>query len=155
MTLMNPINRTLIHLLENQHDRTRCALEGLCEADYTREVDGDCNNIQAIGEHLIELRGFQLFLLGSDLGKQLPEKSAASVEELQRKLDQAMSLVCKAVESHDPDDWHAEPTEPREGPWAELPTLIRFVRPINDFTNHLGGIRVLRRIFGNPAEKTQ
>tara|TARA_R110002111_G_scaffold97882_2_gene151194 strand:+ start:129 stop:587 length:459 start_codon:yes stop_codon:yes gene_type:complete len=152
---MNPISHTLIHLLENQHDRTRCALEGLRETDFTRAADGDCNNIQAIGEHMITLRGFQLLLLGSELGKQMPESTAATLRELNTKLDQAFELVRQAIESHDPEDWYAEPTEPREGPWAELPTVVRVVRPINDFTNHIGGIRALRRIFGNPAEKTQ
>lgn len=155
MTPMNPISQTLIHLMENQHDRTRCALEGLGETDYTRPVDGDCNSIQSIGEHLIGLRGFQLLLLGSELGKEMPENTAGTLEELQNRLDQATSLVRQAIESHDPEDWYAEPTEPREGPWAELPTLQRFVRPMNDFTNHLGSIRTLRRIFGNPAEQTQ
>jgi len=155
MSKNNPINQTLLHLLDNQADRTRCALEGLDDAAYTRAPESDGNSIQQIGEHLIMLRGFQLRLLGSQLAKQVPGNSVATVGELQIKLEQATSLVRQAIEDHDPDDWNADPTEPREGPWAELPTLQRFVRPMNDFTNHLGSIRTLRRIFGNPAEQTQ
>jgi hypothetical protein len=155
----HPINQTLLHLLDNQENRTRCALEGLAPEAFTRSPgspDGDCHSIQQIGEHLIELRGFQLMLLGSDLAKDMPEGSVASVDELTTKLETATALLVRAIESHDPDDWHAQPTEPRDdGPWNDQPTLIRVIRPINDFTNHLGAIRALRRVFGNPAEQTQ
>jgi DinB superfamily len=152
----HPINQTLLHLLDNQADRTHWALEGLDSPIFTRDPDGDCHSIQQIGEHLIELRGFQLMLLGSDLAKDMPEGSVASVDELTTKLETATALLVRAIESHDPDDWHAQPTEPRDdGPWNDQPTLIRVIRPINDFTNHLGAIRALRRVFGNPAEQTQ
>lgn len=151
----DPINQTLLHLLENQANRTHYAFEGLNAEVFTNDPGGGCNSIQQIGEHLIGLRGFQLMLLGSDLAKQMPAKDAATVDELVSKLDTATALVRQAIESHDPADWHAEPTEPREGPWAELPTLIRVIRPINDFTNHLGAIRAIRRIMGNPADQTQ
>lgn len=144
-----------MHLLDNQISRTHFAFEGLEAGLFTLDPGSGCNSIQKIGEHLIALRGFQLMLLRSELGKQMPEKSAASLTDLLSKLDAATALVRQAIEAHDPEDWHAEPTEPREGPWAELPTLLRFVRPMNDFTNHLGAIRALRRIHGNPAEKTQ
>jgi hypothetical protein len=152
---VHPINQTLLLLLDNQASRTYFAFEGLDAGLFTLDPGAGCNSIQKIGEHLIGLRGFQLLLLGSELAKDMPEKSAASLEELLSKLDAATALVRRAIESHDPEDWHADPTGPREGPWAELPTLLRFVRPMNDFTNHLGAIRALRRIHGNPAEKTQ
>lgn len=155
MITSHPINQTLHQLLENQADRTRFALEGLYDDTYTRDPGNGCNSIHKIGEHLIMLRGFQLMLLSSDLGKQMPDGSAGSVKELVGKLDQATGLVRQAIETHDPEDWHAEPTEPREGPWADRPTLERFVKPMNDFTNHLGAIRAIRRILGNPAEQTQ
>lgn len=151
----HPINQTLLHLLDNQVSRTFFAFEGLDAGVFTLDPGSDCNSIQKIGEHLIVLRGFQLMLLGSELAKEMPEKSAASLEELLSKLDAATGLVRRAIESHDPEDWYSEPTEPREGPWPELPTLLRIVRPLNDFTNHLGGIRALRRLHGNPAEQTQ
>ncbi len=162
MTTPHPINQTLLHLLDNQQDRTRFALEDLTPEAFTRapgppgSPGGDCHSIQQIGKHLIVLRGFQLMLLGSQLAKDMPETAAASLEELTTKLEKATALVRRAIEEHDPDDWHAQPTEPRDdGPWNDLPTLLRVIRPINDFTNHLGAIRALRRIFGNPAEQTQ
>ena len=152
---VHPINQTLLHLLDNQQSRTRFALEGLVPEVYDRDPGSGCNSIRLIGEHLIKLRGFQLMLLGSDLVKQMPMTEAGMPEELAFKLEEATALVRQAITSHDPEDWHAEPTEPREGPWAELPTLLRFIRPLNDFTNHLGAIRALRRIYDNPAEQTQ
>lgn len=152
---VHPINQTLLHLLDNQASRTYFAFEGLDAGVFTLDPGSGCNSIRKIGEHLIGLRGFQLMLLGSEFAKKMPEKSAASPEELLSKLDAATALVRRAIESHDPEDWHSAPTEPREGPWVELPTLLRFIKPFNDFTNHLGGIRALRRVHGNPAEKTQ
>lgn len=152
---MNPINQTLLHMLDNQISRTRCALEGLSEDVFNRDPGGGCHSIRQIGEHLIALRAFQLLLLQSDLAGQMPTHEVKQMDELVSKLEAATALVRQAIASHDPEDWHAEPTEQREGPWAELPTLLRVVRPINDFTNHLGAIRVLRRVFGNPADQTQ
>jgi hypothetical protein len=29
------------------------------------------------------------------------------------------------------------------------------IRPMNDFTNHLGAVRAMRRMAGNPAPRTQ
>lgn len=151
----HPINQTLLHLLDNQVNRTRYALEGLNAEVFTHDPGNGCNSIRLIGEHLIALRGFQLMLLGSDLAKQMPTNEVSTLDELVNKLDTATVLVRQAIESHDPDDWHAEPTEPREGPWGELPTLLRVIRPMNDFTNHLGAIRAIRRIMGHPADQTQ
>jgi DinB superfamily len=159
MSEPHPINQTLLHLLDNQQSRTHFALQNLTPEAFTRSPGspgGDCHSIQQIGEHLIELRGFQLMLLGSDSVKDMPDNKVGSVDELTTKLEKATGLLREAVESHDPEDWHAQPTEPRDdGPWNDLPTLIRVIRPINDFTNHLGAIRALRRVFGNPAEQTQ
>ncbi len=155
MSEIHPINQTLLHLLDNQISRSRYAIDGLNEEVFNRNPGNGCNSIRLIGEHLIALRAFQLLLLQSDLAKQLPSTDVESVDELVKKLDQATALVKQAIESHDPDDWHAAPTEQREGPWADLPTLLRLVRPINDFTNHLGSIRTLRRMFGDPVEQTQ
>jgi DinB superfamily len=153
--ITHSINQTLLDLLQNQIDRTRFALLDLDPDVFTRDPGGGCNSIRNIGKHLVMLRGFQLLLMQSDLRNDMPDDQIGTVDELVRKLDAATALVRQAIESHDPADWHAEPTEPREGPWAELPTLIRLVRPMNDFTNHLGGIRTIRRIMGNPADKTQ
>ena len=135
--------------------RTRFALLDLDDETYTRDPGGGCNSIRDIGQHLVKLRDFQLFLLGSDLRQEMPDDQVGAVDELVSKLGQATDLVRRAIEAHDSEDWHAVPSEPREGPWGELPTLTRVVRPINDFTNHLGAIRAIRRILGNPAEETQ
>ena len=67
----------------------------------------------------------------------------------------AASLLREAIETHDPEDWYTVPATPREGRWGEEPTIMRFVRPFNDFTNHLGSIRAIRRILGHPNERTQ
>ena len=156
MAQIHPVNQTLLHLLDNQQSRTHHALKGLTPDAFTHNPDGDCHSIQQIGEHLIALRGFQLMLLGSDSVKDVPDNKVGSVEELTTKLEKTTGLLIREVESHDPDDWHAQPTGPRDdGPWNDLPTLLRVIRPINDFTNHLSAIRALRRVFGNPAEQTQ
>jgi alpha-amylase/alpha-mannosidase (GH57 family) len=70
-------------------------------------------------------------------------------------LDASTDVISEAIRTHDPEDWMRTPRVPREGMWGDEPTLFRFVRPLNDVTNHLGAIRALRRIDGNPADRTQ
>ena len=156
MNKLHPINRTLLDILENQRVRTSCAIEDLTEAVFNASPGGDCKSIRDIGVHLIGLRQFQLSLLDSPLVQDEPDlQSVESLADLASKLDAATDRVERAVASHDPEDWYFVPETPRKGPWGEEPTIIRFVRPLNDFTNHLGSIRAIRRILGNPAERTQ
>ncbi len=152
----HPQTQVLLAILANQIARTDASLEGLDQANLDVIPGGDCQSIRGILRHLLELRGFQLFLLQSPLQRHMPEITAsANLEEITQVLAQANELVRTAVESHDPKDWFVTPPEPRPGPWATDPTLIRFSRPLNDFTNHLGAIRAIRRMLGNPAARTQ
>ena len=81
--------------------------------------------------------------------------SPASLAEMMDKMAAAAALVRRAIEEHDAQDWFAVPAAPRTGPWGEEPTLARLVRPLNDFTSHLGAVRAIRRIRGNPAARSQ
>lgn len=153
---LDPQTKVLLAILDNQIARTHAALEDLDPAHLDKPWEGQCQTIRGIIGHLRDLRGFQLLLLQSPLQAQLPKLSAtADLAEITQVLDEAAELVCRAIETHDPADWFAPPTEARPGPWADEPTLIRVSRPINDFANHLGAIRALRRILGNPAKRTQ
>ena len=153
---MNSINRTLLTMLNNQAVRTSCTFEGLNEEAFTTSPGGDCKSIREIGQHLLGLRQFKLSLLGSRLVNKADEvESTESLFDLSSKLEAATARVHDAIMTHDPDDWYHIPEKPREGPWGEEPTISRFVRPLNDFTNHLGSIRAIRRILGQPAGRTQ
>jgi hypothetical protein len=156
MKNQNQINRTLLTILENQAARTQCAFEGLSEQVFEASPGGDCNAISQIGQHLLVLRRFQLTLLESPSAAQVAEpESVDSLDDLVGQLEAATHLVRQAIEVHDADDWYRVPDSPREGPWGEEPTLARLTRPLNDFTNHLGAVRTIRRSLGNPADRTQ
>lgn len=156
MSDIHPTNQALITILENQMARTEIAFEGLAAETYSAEPGGDCNSLERIGEHLIRLRQFQLMMLESPLTEQVPSLSeSGSVEELLPALKKAAELVHRAIKNHDPEDWYQVPNPPREGKWGEDPTIIRFTRPLNDFTNHLGAVRAIRRIFSCGVEQTQ
>lgn len=156
MTGVDPQTAVLLAILDNQIARTAAALEQLDPAIMDTPWDGDCHSIRGIIGHLHNLRSFQLSLLGSPLQAEMPKLSpTASLDEIGQVLQGAAELVRRALESHDPADWFAVPKEARSGPWGNEPTLIRFSRPLNDFTNHLGAIRALRRIRGNAAPRTQ
>jgi hypothetical protein len=153
---LHPQNQVLLAIIANQVARTEACLEGLTQANLDVPPGGDCQSIRGIIGHLLGLRGFQLSLLQSPLQEQMPKLApSASLEQISQALAKAEELVRAAVKSHDPADWFATPREARTGPWANDPTLIRFSRPLNDFTNHLGAIRAIRRMLGNPAARTQ
>jgi len=154
--MSHAINQTLLVLHANQRKRVAYALEGLRDDVFTAKPGNDCNSIEQIGGHVLHLHAFMLMLLDSPLAEQVDE-SAPSVEALQANLAAAGELLAQGIAEHDPADWHADaPTDPpRPGPWSDEPTLARFTRPFNDLTNHVGGIRAIRRILGNPAERTQ
>ncbi len=156
MSELHPINRTLLSVLGNQIARTAAAFEGLRDDVFVAEPGGECNSIQRIGRHLINLRKFQLMLLESNqAAKVSAPESVSSIDELLRLLDSATALLRQAIAEHDPNDWYAVPSTPREGKWGDEPTIMRLVRPLNDFTNHLGAARAIRRVMGNGAERTQ
>ena len=150
------MNRALASVLANQRARLDAALEGLSTADFEREPGGDCNSIQRIGAHLVMLVRFQLMLLESPRADSIDtESTPADADALQRTLAHALDELAGAVAEHDPEDWERVPDVPRDGKWGDEPTLERVVRPMNDFTNHLGGIRALRRMFGNDIPRVQ
>jgi len=152
----HPASQVLLAVLENQVSRTDAAFEGVTDEVLTKEPGGDCNSILRIGRHLIGLRRFQLSLLGSaDASKVADPKSVGNLEQLLPALRRSTALVGDAIRAHDPDDWFARPDVPREGPWGDEPTIHRFIRPLNDFTNHLGAVRAIRRMFDCAAERTQ
>ena len=146
----------ILALLDNQVNRTVAAFEGLSDAELGFFGGGDCQSIRGIAAHLLELREFQLFLLESPLAGSLPKLGAeADLAAIMKALGEAERLVRKAVIEHDPTDWFTPPTSPRTGPWSQEPTIVRVIRPMNDFTNHLGAVRAMRRMAGNPAARTQ
>lgn len=153
---LHPVNATLLALLDNQCARTEAAFEGLRDDVFTAEPGHNCNSIRAIAHHLIKLRRFQLMLLESP--------AAASIADPDGLHDQSAVLAAlhdaterfrTAVAEHDGDDWTVVPATPRAGKWGDEATLVRVIRPLNDFTNHLGSIRAIRRMMGNPNDRTQ
>lgn len=152
----HPQTQVLLAILANQEERTEACLEGISDDILDQVPGGDCQSIRGILNHLLALRSFQLSLLQSPLQDQMPKlDKSASLKEFTEALIQTTQLVRTAVESHDPADWFVTPPAPRPGPWGTDPTLVRFSRPLNDFTNHLGAIRAIRRMCGNPAVRTQ
>ena len=156
MAELHPINRTLLTVLDNQVSRTSYALDGLSDAVFDATAGSDCKSIRDIVVHLIQLRRFQLTLLESPLaGEVADSQRSSSLTDMVMQLEMATTKFREAIAMHDPHDWYETPDNPREGPWGEDPTIVRLVRPLNDFTNHLGSIRAIRRIMGSPAEQTQ
>lgn len=160
MNQLHPIAQTLTVLLDNQRSRTAAAFEGMTDDTFTGTVVGveghDCHTIQQIGRHLVGLRGFGLKLLESPLAAQMPPTAAAeSPAQCAERIEQASALLAEAIAGYDNDLWLTAPDEPREGLWGDEPTLQRLTRPFNDFINHLGAVRAIRRLQGNAAENTQ
>jgi len=154
--MADPATRTLLAILENQAARTDAALEALDDASLGHEPGGGCNSLLRIGRHLVMLRRFQLGLLGSDAAGEVEDETAIeTIDDLRHALGNGLALVRSAIEAHDPEDWFRVPAEPRTGHWGDEPTLLRLVRPLNDFTNHLGAIRAIRRQLGHEIPRTQ
>ena len=150
------MNRTLQRVLANQRARLHAALDGVRTDDFTREPGGDCNSIARIGAHLIVLVRFQLMLLESPRAETVAtDDPPTDVAALRATLDRALDELDAAVGEHDPEDWERVPDVPRDGKWGDEATLERVVRPMNDFTNHLGGIRAIRRLFGDDIARVQ
>lgn len=150
------ISTALIALLENQRHRTVAALEDLPDAAWRATPGGDCNPIAGIGRHLVRLRRFQLDLLGSPRAAQVGGlDDTCSLEAVRDALAAAHDELRAAIAEHDATDWIAVPTTPREGPWGDECTLARFARPFNDYTNHLGAIRAVRRVLACGVDRTQ
>jgi hypothetical protein len=148
--------RTLVTILDNQQHRTAAAFEELPETLFSMEPGGDCNTIRDIGLHLLALRKFQLAILGSAEATDIDDKSIPdSIGQLLGRLVDASGVVREAILAHDDDDWYCVPETPRKGMWGDEPTINRFSRPFNDYVNHLGSIRTIRRIAGHGVQRTQ
>lgn len=155
---MNPIAQTLIIMLDNQRRRTHAAFEDMKPDTFMASpcADSDCHTIQQIGRHLVGLRGFGLLILESPLAEKMPPTDAAdSPAQCADRIETASALLAEAIEQYNADDWLTPPPSPREGKWGDEATLLRLMRPLNDLTNHLGAVRAIRRMTGDPAEHTQ
>ena len=105
---------------------------------------------------LLGLRKSQLTLRRSPLVAEAPTRAAsAPLAEVTDNPMAGAALVGRAIEEHAPQDWFATPAALRPGPWGDEPTLARLVGPLDDFTNHRGAVRAIRRMRGNPAPRTQ
>jgi len=146
----------LVCVLKNQTERMHAALEELPQEAFDAEQPNGCNSIRAIGAHLIMLCRFQLVILESDRAANIPDDNTGTTPELLRAaLADAHELIRQAIVEHDASDWMTTPATPREGKWGDEATMLRFVRPFNDFVNHLGAIRAIRRTMGVPNDRTQ
>ena len=152
-----PISQTLLAIVANQVARTDAVFEDLSAEVFKAEPGGSCNSVQRICEHLVQLRLFQLMLLGTGTGERPQRPTVASIEEAKAALQRQTNKVREAISTHDPDDWFTPPPagQPRPGPWGDEATIHRVARPLNDFTNHIGAIRAIRAMLNAPAETTQ
>jgi hypothetical protein len=138
--------------VENQVARTEAALRGLREDVFTVRPGGQTRSIREVGRHLFFLRSMQLKMLAPRQAGQMPPADAvASITDLRKALATAARLLTEAIGAYNPTDWRRKPRRRRPGPWGDQPTIVRFARPLNDFTSHLGDIRTIRSILGNPV----
>ena len=152
MARLDPVARALVAIVDNQVARTVAALRGLREDVFLAAPGGQTRSVLEIGRHLLSLRKIQLSVLGSALVEQMPDAGPiSSVDGLRRGLASAARLLKRAIQDHDSADWCRKPARRRRGMWGDQPTVVRLVRPLNDFTSHLGDIRTLRGILGNPV----
>ena len=154
MPQLHPAAQTLVAIVDNQAARTVAALRGLREDVFTASPGGQTRSIFAIGRHLLSLRKMQLNILGSPLVGQMPDAdSISSIGQLRRALASGAKLLKQAILEYNPANWCRKPLRPRKGVWGDQPTIVRLTRPLNDFTSHLGDIRTIRSIFGNPVRR--
>ncbi len=152
---LNAIANTLTHIIANQNSRWQCALEDTPHEVLVLEPGGDCHSILDIARHLVGLRRFILMLMNAPHGGLPAREDLNTLDDLLAALRKSDTMLLEAVAAHDESDWLHIPATPREGPWGDECTLSRIAHPINDFTNHLGAIRAIRRINGSPAERSQ
>jgi hypothetical protein len=153
--MTNSINATLVSLLDNHVARTTAALEGIPDEVFSADPGGGCNSIKGICQHLAKLIGFDLAILESPRAGDAPAADAiVDATTAIETLTAGLGVVRAAIEEHDVEDWNVVPDPPRDGNWGDEATLARLARPFNDYVNHLGGIRVIRRVAGAPAERT-
>ena len=152
MPELHPAAEVFVRILENQVARTDAALRGLRADVFTAAPGGQTRSIREVGKHLLYLRRIQLKMLAPQQVSRMPiADTITSVTDLRKALATAATLLIEAVFAHGPADWRRKPRRCRPGPWGDQPTIVRFARPLNDFTSHLGDIRTIRSILGNPV----
>ena len=149
--------QTLSILLENQRSRTRHALTGLSSELYTKDPGEGVNTIRAVCEHMIMLHRFQMMLIGSPLADGAPEsEGVVTVDDAIGRLMEGSERLERAIDDVPEEHWlQVFSPPPMEEKWPNDPQLVRLSRPFNDYSNHLGSIRTIRRLLGSPAETTQ
>lgn len=149
--------QTLSILLENQRTRTRHALSGLPAELFTKDPGDGVNTIRAICEHMISLHRFQMMLIGSPLANDAPQSDGVvTVDDAIGRLMEGSERLERAIDDMPEEHWlEVFSPPPMEKKWPNDPQLVRLSRPFNDYSNHLGSIRTIRRLFGSPAEMTQ
>ena len=142
-----PMTQVLLAIVDNQSARTAAALKGLREDMFAAATPDGGRSIRETGRHLFALRRMQLKALRPAALARLPHLDpVASVADLESKLDATAQLVREAIAASADRDLLA----PCAGHRAET-RLDRLVVRLNDYTNHLGDIRTLRRLMGNPV----
>ncbi|MEQ9616620.1 MAG: DinB family protein [Phycisphaerales bacterium] len=149
--------QTLSVLLANQQSRLRHALKDLPAELFTKQPGGDCNGIREICSHLVRLRAFQMMLIGSPLADEAPSKDGIKdAADAIERLEKTVPLLESAIGDVPDGDWlRVLSPPPLAEKWPTENQLARLSKPFNDFTNHIGGIRAIRRILGSPVETTQ
>jgi len=154
---MNATARTLTTILDNQLSRTRHAIGGTPDEFFHAQPGGGCNSIANICGHLVRLHAFQMMLIGSPLADETPSKEGVKdASDAVERLMASGALLRRAIEEASEADWHVvldPPPLPEK--WVGETQLERMCKPFNDYVNHLGGIRAIRRIMGSPVETTQ
>lgn len=154
MSDTHPTAATMQALLNNQADRTRAALDGMDDALLDRDPGGGCMTIRENLRHMVNLIAMQLSMMDQPADAVWAASESRTVADYTRALEQGIKALGEAFARHDPEDWFARPATPRDGYWGDEPTLHRLSRPFNDYVNHLGAIRIVRKQFASPATKT-
>ena len=149
--------QTLSVLLDNQRSRTRHALMDLPQDVFTKDPGNGCNCIRDICAHMVRLHAFQMMLIGSPFADEAPSKDGIeTVEDALDRLEKGSALLERAIGDVPEGDWlRVLSPPPLEEKWPTEAQLARMGKPFNDFTNHIGSIRAIRRILGCPIESTQ
>ena len=149
--------QTLAVLLDNQRSRTRHALAGLPEELFTKDPGGGCNPVRDICAHMVRLHAFQMMLIGSRFADEAPSMDGIeSVDDALDRLAKGSELLERAIGDVPEGDWlRVLSPPPLEEKWPTEAQLARLSKPFNDYTNHLGSIRSIRRLLSSPAETTQ
>ena len=140
------VAEALLAFVDNQVARTVAALKGMREDVFTVEPGNEARSISEVGRHMLHLRKMQLKILGPSVAQELGDPAPiTSVDDLRRKLARAAKLVREAVTVCDVAALFHPPKQGDRAPMAWL------AQTLNDFTSHVGDVRTIRRILGNPV----